>query len=55
MSLAVRPRRTADLASGRDRNRSMIPLVMSSASPAPVKVDPKITVWAKIPAIRYSR
>jgi hypothetical protein len=55
MSLAVRPARTADRAMGSDRNRSMIPLVMSSARPAPVNVEPKITVWAKTPAIRNSR
>src|SRR6266498_1188352 len=54
-SLVVRPTRTADRAIGSDRNRSMMPLVMSSASPAPVNVEPKITVWAKTPAIRYSR
>ena len=55
MSLAVRPTRTADRDIGRDRNRSMMPFCMSSASPAPVKVAPKITVWAKMPAIRNSR
>ena len=55
MSLVVRPTSTAERAIGNDRNRSMMPLVMSSASPTPVNVDPKITVWTKTPAIRYSR
>src|SRR5438874_3635674 len=55
MSLVVRPTRTADRAIGSDRKRSMMPLVMSSASPTPVNVEPKITVWTKTPAIRYSR
>ena len=40
---------------GSDRKRSMIPFCMSSAMPAPVKVAPKTTVWAKIPAMRNSR
>src|SRR5207245_3371594 len=55
MSLVVRPTRTAERAIGNDRNRSMIPLVMSSASPTPVKVEPKMTVWTNTPAMRYSR
>ena len=55
MSLPVRPTSTAERDIGNDRNRSMMPFVMSSASPAPVNVEPKITVWAKTPAIRYSR
>ena len=55
MSLPVRPTSTAERDIGSDRNRSMMPLVMSSASPTPVNVEPKITVWAKMPAIRYSR
>jgi hypothetical protein len=46
---------SADRLIGNDRKRSMIPLVMSSARPAPVKVDPKITVWTNTPASRYSR
>ena len=33
----------------------MMPFCMSSAMPAPVNVAPKMTVWAKIPAIRNSR
>ena len=33
----------------------MMPFCMSSAMPAPVKVAPNITVWAKIPAMRNSR
>ena len=51
----VRPVSTADGAIGSDRKRSMMPFCTSSASPAPVVVAPKITVWAKIPAIRNSR
>ena len=39
---------------GSDRKRSMMPFLMSSASPAPVIVAPKMTVWVKIPAIRNS-
>ena len=55
MSLAVRPTRTAAGDIGSDRNRSMIPFCMSSAMPAPENVDPKITVWTKMPARRNSR
>jgi hypothetical protein len=33
----------------------MMPFCMSSASPAPVKVEPKMTVCAKIPPMRNSR
>ena len=51
----VRPVSTADGAIGSDRNRSMMPFFRSSARPAPVMVAPKITVWAKIPAMRNSR
>ena len=40
---------------GSDRNRSMTPFCRSSARLEPVMVDPKTTVWAKIPAIRNSR
>ena len=55
MSLTVRPTSTADRDIGSDRNRSMMPFWMSSAIPAPVVVAPKITVCAKIPAMRNSR
>jgi hypothetical protein len=48
----VRPASTAERAMGRDRKRSTMPRVMSSARPTPVWVEPKITVWARIPAIR---
>jgi hypothetical protein len=48
-SLVVRPTRTAERDIGSERNRSMTPFWMSSASPTPVSVAPKITVWAKIP------
>ena len=51
----VRPVRTADGDMGSDRNRSMMPFLTSSASPAPVMVAPKTTVWAKMPAMRNSR
>ena len=37
---------------GSERKRSIMPLVRSSASPTPVWVDPKITVWTKMPGIR---
>ena len=55
MSEAVRPTRTAERDIGSDRNRSMMPFFMSSASPAPVKVAPKTTVCAKMPPMRNSR
>ena len=32
----------------------MMPFCMSSARPAPVKVAPNTTVWAKMPPIRNS-
>ena len=51
----MRPISTAERAIGSERNRSMRPLCMSSAMLAPVMVRPKMTVWAKIPAIRNSR
>jgi len=49
-----RPTRTAERAIGNDRNRSMIPLCRSSASPMPVAMEPKATVWTKMPGIRKS-
>jgi hypothetical protein len=54
-SEVVRPIRTAERAIGSERNRSMMPLVMSSARPLPVMVAPNSTVCAKMPAIRNSR
>ena len=54
-SETVRPASTADGAMGSERNRSMMPFFRSSARPAPVMVAPKITVCAKIPAMRNSR
>ena len=54
MSLPVLPTTTAERDIGSERKRSMIPFCMSSASPTPVKVEPKTTVWARIPAIRKS-
>ncbi len=53
-SLVVRPTSTAERDIGSDRNRSTMPFWMSSASPAPVTVAPKITVCTKIPGIRNS-
>ena len=54
-SLMVRPASTAPRDMGKDRKRLMMPFCMSSAMPAPVKVAPNMTDWAKIPAIRNSR
>ncbi|MGX1154970.1 hypothetical protein RKD39_002548 [Streptomyces albogriseolus] len=55
MSARVRPVSTAPRAIGRERKRSMSPLCMSSAMPAPAPAVAKVTVWAKMPAIRNSR
>ena len=54
VSEMVRPASTAERAMGRERKRSMIPLVMSSARPTPVWVEPNTTVWTTIPGIRKS-
>ena len=54
-SLTVRPTSSALRDIGSARKRLMMPFWMSSARPAPVKVAPNTTVWAKIPAIRNSR
>ena len=54
-SLIVRPTSSALRDIGSDRNRFMIPFWISSARPAPVKIEPNTTVWAKMPAIRNSR
>jgi hypothetical protein len=54
-SLAVRPNTTAERDIGSERNRSMMPFCMSSASPAPVKVAPKVKVMANAPPTRNSR
>ena len=48
----VRPVRTADFAIGNERNRSTSPRCRSVARPIPVVVAPKMTVCAKMPAIR---
>ena len=48
----MRPASTAMEAIGSDRNRSMMPVLMSSASPIPVETAPNRTVWTKIPGIR---
>jgi len=51
-SPSVLPARTADREIGRERNRSMMPLLMSSASPTPVEVEANPVVCTKMPAIR---
>ena len=51
----VRPVSTAPRAMGSERKRSMRPLCMSSAMPAPAPAVAKVTVCAKMPAIRNSR
>jgi hypothetical protein len=52
VSERVRPASTAERAIGSERNRSIIPLERSSARATPVWVEPKITVWTRIPGIR---
>src|SRR5437588_283835 len=49
---SVRPASTAERAIGSERKRSTMHFVRSSARPTPVCVDPKMTVWMKIPGIR---
>ena len=46
---------TADRAIGSERNRSTMPLLMSSDMPIASFAAAKTIVWAKIPGIRYSR
>ena len=48
----MRPASTADRAMGRDRNRSMMPVFMSSARPIAVLVEPNSAFWMKMPGIR---
>jgi hypothetical protein len=48
----VRPVSTAERDIGSERNRSMIPLLMSSVMPMAVVAAAKTIVWAKIPGIR---
>src|SRR5215471_20542794 len=48
----VRPVRTADFAIGKERKRSTRPRCRSVARPIPVDVEPNMTVWVKMPAIR---
>ncbi len=48
----VRPVSTADFAIGNERKRSTSPRCRSLARPMPVDVEPKMTVWAKMPAIK---
>ena len=50
-SAVVRPTSTAERAIGSERNRSMRPVCMSSASPMAVDTAPNITVWTKMPGI----
>ena len=52
-SETVRPISTADWLMGSERSRSIRPFCMSSATPAPVKLEPNSTVWANIPGSRY--
>ena len=54
LSPRVRPASTAERAMGRERNRSIMPLERSSASPTPVWVEPNTTVCTKMPGIRKS-
>src|SRR5215207_3944477 len=51
-SASVRPTSTAERAIGSDRNRSMSPLLRSSASPTPVVSEPNTIVCTKMPGIR---
>ena len=51
-SARVRPTSTAERAIGSDRNRSIRPLLRSSASPTPVVSAPNTIVCTKIPGIR---
>ena len=55
MSAKVRPLSTAERAIGSDRNRSIRPLVMSSATAIAVVIEANASVWTKIPGIRNSR
>ena len=54
-SAVVRPVRTAERAIGSERNRSTMPLLMSSHMPMAVVAAANAMVWAKMPGIRYSR
>ena len=54
-SASVRPVSTAPRDIGSERNRSTRPFCMSSAMPAPAPAVAKVTVCAKMPAIRNSR
>src|SRR6266496_620808 len=51
----TRPAITPDRAIGNDRNRSISPFDMSSASPTLADATANAIVWAKIPDIRNSR
>src|SRR5215203_878894 len=51
-SARVRPTSTAERAIGSERNRSMRPLLKSSARPTPVVSEPNTMVCTKIPGIR---
>ena len=54
MSAKVRPASTAERAIGSERNRSIRPLLRSSASPSAVTKPPNAIVWTMIPGIRKS-
>nr|WP_254126927.1 hypothetical protein [Aquihabitans sp. G128] len=51
-SAPVRPASTDMRTMGSERNRSMMPLPMSSARPMAVEVAPNTTIWPKMPGIR---
>jgi len=50
----VRPASTAERDMGRDRNRSMMPVLMSWDRPTAVEVAPNTTVCTMTPGIRKS-
>ena len=50
-SASVRPASTAERAVGRDRNRSMTPLMRSLCSPYAVVLAPKTANWARMPGM----
>src|SRR3954454_14705871 len=51
----VRPARTAEVGIGRERKRSMIPLLASSVMPTAVVAAVNEIVWTKTPGSRYCR
>ena len=53
-SASTRPVRKAERAIGSERKRSRIPSPRSVAIDVAGPMTPKVSVWMKIPAIRYS-